>query len=138
MTYTLTFTQLAEYDAGQPGITVTVELRLSEKLVKVEAKIDTGSTNCIFARRFGEELGLVIEDGLPKRIRTAMSSFMTYEHEVNLSVLDFNFTVLVCFAEDSAFQTNVLGRYGFLMQVKFGLVDYEGKLYLSKYDENFG
>ena len=63
---------------------------------------------------------------------------MTYEHEVNLSVLDFSFTVLVCFAEDSAFQTNVLGRYGFLMQVKFGLVDYEGKLYLGKYDENFG
>ncbi len=41
--------------------------------------------------------------------------------------------VLVCFAEDVEFQTNVLGRYGFLMQIKLGLIDYEGKVLISPY-----
>ncbi len=58
---------------------------------------------------------------------------MTYEHEVTLSVLGFDFDILACFAKDEWFQKNILGRYGFLMQVKIGLVDYEGKLYLSHY-----
>ena len=42
---------------------------------------------------------------------------------------------LAAFAEDEAFQRNVLGRRGFLEPVILGLVDYEGKLYLSKYGE---
>jgi hypothetical protein len=46
-----------------------------------------------------------------------------------------SFIALVGFAEDEAFQRNVLGRRGFLEQVILGLVDYEGKLYLSDYNE---
>jgi hypothetical protein len=123
------------YDAGRNGINVPVEIRLSGKFAAFDAKIDTGSTNCIFARKYGEEIGIEIESGLPKRIRTATGSFLTYEHEVTLSVLGYDFDVLVCFAEDAAFQTNVLGRYGFLMQIKLGLIDYEGKILISAYGE---
>ncbi len=56
---------------------------------------------------------------LPKSLNST-GSFLTYEHEVILSVLGFDFDVLVCFAADAQFQTNVLGRYGFLMQIKLG------------------
>lgn len=135
MAESVEFVKTFSYDAGQTGITVPVELRLFGKVASFNAKIDTGSTNCIFARKFGEELGIEIEKGLPKRIRTATGSFLTYEHEVMLTVLGFDFDVLVCFAEDAAFQTNVLGRYGFLMQIKLGLIDYEGKILISPYDE---
>ena len=131
--HNLAFRQLLEYDAGRTGITVPVALRLIGKKVEFEAKIDTGSTNCIFARWLGEELGLDIEQGLPKRIGTATGSFLTYEHGVMMSILDFDFDVLACFAENDAFQTNVLGRYGFLMQIQLGLIDYDSKLYLDNY-----
>ncbi len=133
MPHQLNFSQVAEYDSGEPGINVKASLRLDQEPIDFAAKIDTGSTNCIFTREIGEQLGLKIEDGLPKWIGTATGRFLTYEHEVTLSVLDFDFDILACFAADEQFQKNVLGRYGFLMQVKIGLVDYEGKLYLSHY-----
>lgn len=133
MPYQLNFSQFAEYDSGEPGINVNASLRLDQEPIDVLAKVDTGSTNCIFTREIGEQLGLKIEDGLPKWIGTATSRFLTYEHEVTLSVLDFDFDILACFAADEQFQKNILGRYGFLMQVKLGLVDYEGKIYLSHY-----
>jgi hypothetical protein len=41
---------------------------------------------------------------------------------------------LVGFAADEAFQRNVLGRRGFLEQTVLGLVDYEGRLYLRRYN----
>ena len=133
MSHQLSFEKLAEYDAGKLGITVEASLRLNQELVIFEAKIDTGSTNCIFERRVGEQLGLIIEEGLPKYIGTATGRFLTYEHDVTLSVLGFDFNILACFAENEAFNKNILGRFGFLMQTKLGLVDYEGKLFLSKY-----
>lgn len=133
MSYSLEFSHLIEYDAGDPGITVPARLWLTaEKAVEVTAKVDTGSTNCVFSRAVGESLGLKIEDGLPKRIKTAAGGFLTFQHEVNLTVAEFDFDVLCCFAEDAAFERNVLGRYGFLMQVQMGLDDYEGRLYLNR------
>lgn len=131
----LSFRHLYEYDLTKAGISVPVKLKLIEASADCEAKIDTGSTNCIFSRHLGEKLDLKIEDGLPKRIRTATGSFMTFEHRVTLEVLDCEFDFLACFAEDESFQTNVLGRFGFLIQVSLGIVDYEGKIYLSKYGD---
>jgi hypothetical protein len=40
----------------------------------------------------------------------------------------------VYFAKDESFTRNVLGRQGWLDRVKLGLIDYEGRLFLSKYD----
>ena len=38
------------YDAGQPGITLAVTLKAVGDDVACEAKIDTGSFYCVFAR----------------------------------------------------------------------------------------
>lgn len=133
MSHQLSFEKFIEYDAGISGITIEVSLKLNGKPVVFDAKVDTGSTNCIFERRIGEKLGLIIEEGLPKYIATATGKFLTFEHEVTLSVLEFDFDILACFAESETFNKNILGRYGFLMQTKLGLVDYEGKLFLSRY-----
>jgi hypothetical protein len=135
VSYQLSFTELVNYDAGQPSITVPVTLSVGQAQVDCDAKVDTGSSNCIFARNLGEELGLDIETGLRLLIGTVTGTFVAYLHEVSLSLASFEFGGLVGFAEDKEFRRNVLGRRGFIEQIVLGLVDYEGKLYLSRYDE---
>jgi hypothetical protein len=134
VSYQLTFDRLLNYDAGQEGITLDVTLRLSRDEVSCETKIDTGSTFSIFARKVGEDLGLGIEDGIKQLVGTVTGSFVVYLHEVTLSVLGFELDALVGFAADEFFQRNVLGRRGFLDQTVLGLVDYEGQLFLSRYN----
>lgn len=135
MAYPLTFSRQTSYDAGLPGITVEVALSLADIAVTVPAKLDTGATNYIFARRYGEDLEIDLESGETVQISTATGTFLAYRHDVTLTVLDFAFDVRVCFAADETLQRNVLGRRGFLDRVNLGLVDYEGKLYLSKYGD---
>lgn len=137
MSYQLSFAQVLAYDAGLPGVTLIVILRLSGKSVPYEAKLDTGSSFCIFARSIGEQLELDVESGLRQLIGTVTGTFMTYLHEVSLSVAGFELDALVGFAADASFQRNVLGRRGFLEQVVLGLNDYEGKLYLSRYNDQY-
>ena len=135
MSYQLSFTELVHYDAGQPSISVPVTLSVSQARVNCDVKVDTGSSNCIFARNLGEELDLDIESGLRLLVGTVTGNFVAYLHEVNLSLASFELSGLVGFAEDKEFRRNVLGRRGFIEQMTLGLVDYEGKLYLSRYSE---
>jgi hypothetical protein len=135
MAYQLAFEKLAGYDPGRPGVTVPVELGLGQRSVACEARVDTGATYCVFARRLGEELGLDVETGIRQLIGTAMGAFTTYHHSVTLTTLGYAFDAVVCFAAAESFESNVLGSHGFLDRVRLGLVDYEGKLYLSRYDE---
>ena len=133
MEHQLNFEKLLAYDAGESGITINTTLKLSDKSVSFSAKIDTGSSFCIFERKHGEELGFEIEKGLFQRVGTATDTFVVYGFIVVLQTEDFEFDSLVYFAEDANFRRNVLGRHGWLELVKIGLVDYEGKLYLSRY-----
>ena len=135
MPLTLTFDEFTEYDAGLPGITIPIKLKTANKAVEFPAKIDTGSTDCIFSRKFAAELNLKIEDGERVRFETAAGGFWAYRHDITLSFLSFEFDVNVCFAEDENFSRNVLGRHGFLDRMILGLVDYKGNLYLAKYGE---
>ena len=135
MSHRLTFAQLVNYDPSQPGISIEATLGLNGDQVSCEAKIDTGSTFCLFARKVGEDLGIDVETGMRRTVGTVTGNFVVYLHEVNLFVMGCSFIALVGFAEAEAFQRNVLGRRGFLEQVILGLVDYEGKLYLSSYNE---
>ena len=135
MRHQLSFTELVNYDAGQPSITVPITLSVSQARIYCDARVDTGSSNCIFARNLGEELGLDIETGLRLLVGTVTGNFVAYLHEVNLSLASFEFCGLVGFVENKEFRRNVLGRRGFIEQIVLGLVDYEGKLYLSRYDE---
>ncbi|MGH9834764.1 MAG: hypothetical protein ACRD9Y_17235 [Blastocatellia bacterium] len=136
MPYTMTFDVLHEYDAGDLGITVPVMLNAGALSRTVETKLDSGSTYCIFRRGIGEALGLDIETGMPQWISTPTGSFLTYGHEVTLSTLGFQFDVMVYFAVDEWFTRDVLGRFGWMQQLKLGVVDYEGKLYIGSYDAN--
>jgi hypothetical protein len=132
MPETLEFEVVHEYSLFEVGITVDTVLRSGNISVDVIAKIDTSSTFCIFQRHFGEGLDLDIENGIPLEIGTATGSFRAFGHEVEMEVLELKFVSTVYFAESEYFDRNVLGRIGWLNKVKLGLIDEEGKLFLSK------
>ena len=134
MMHKLEFEKLINYDAGIDGISLNVELRLGENSTEFIAKIDTGSTFCIFERRHGEAIGLNIESGLLRHIATAAGSFSAHAHSITLIAGDFEFDAWVLFAADESFRINVLGRNGWLNRLIIGINDYDGKLYLSRYE----
>ncbi len=130
----LEFEKLVRYDSGKSGITISVELRLNNKTEITEAKVDTGSTYCIFNKSYGEKLGIEIEKGLIENISTANSRFKAFGHQMTLVIGGYEFDATVFFSEDENFNRNVLGRHGFLDRVIIGINDYDGKLYLSRYE----
>ena len=133
MAFDLSFDHFVHYDQTLSGITVQIELT-GENTSAILAKVDTGATDCVFSRSVGESLGINIEEGDLVQFSTATGHFRAYRNEVTLSVLGEAFEVSVCFAENPAFDRNVLGRHGFLDRVILGIVDYEGGLYLKRYD----
>ncbi len=132
---TIEFTSIYHYNTLETGITLPTTLSIGESIVKVDAKVDTGATFCVFERIHGENLGLEIESGDLIKISTATSGFDAFGHNLNLSVLGFETESKVYFAKEESFYLNVLGRQGWLDRVKLGLIDYEGKLLLGEYEE---
>ena len=98
-------------------------------------KLDTGSTFCIFQRKYAEALSLEVEKGSQEFIRTAKGSFTAYGHTINFKSYNMEWTTTIYFAQDESFPVNVVGRTGFLNFLKIGLVDYEQILYLTPYNK---
>jgi hypothetical protein len=133
MSHSLHFDILHRYPAGGAGILVRAQLALGGRWVDLIATIDTGSSFCIFERRFGELLGLDVEAGLLQKIATATGFFRAYGHELTLEVLGLRFDSMVFFAEPPGFSRNVLGRRGWLDRVRLAVVEHDSRLYLSPY-----
>lgn len=102
------------YDLKAVGIPLDVTLIYGGKTSEFVAKIDTGSTFCVFRRSHGELLGLEIENETPVEIGTITASFPAYGHELTISVLGIETVSTVYFAESDYFDRNVLGRIGWL------------------------
>ncbi|MEW6129673.1 MAG: hypothetical protein AB1757_21715 [Acidobacteriota bacterium] len=134
MSHALVFDLLYEYDTTTTGITIPVVLSFAQEQNKTLANLDTGATFCIFKRDEGEALGLDIEKGYRQIIRTATEPFVAYGHYVSLFALNLQLDVMVYFAARYGLPRNVLGRRGWLDQIRLGLIEYEGKLYVGKYD----
>ena len=132
--FQLNFEKLLEYDLTKSGIGLDITLKLSDKQVGLTAKIDTGADHCIFERRFGEALGLKIEEGIPQRFSTATGTFLAFGHNVRLITEGLEFDSYIFFYENEDQKPNVLGRFGWLDRIVLGLIDYEGKLYLNRYE----
>lgn len=131
----LSFDEIYLYDTRRTGITLPVLLISREAETTIEAKLDTGASHSIFARLHGENLGLEIESGEPLQIGTVTGSFRAFGHELSMRVLGIEIDTKIYFAEDESIKKSVLGRQGWLDRVKLGLIDYEGKLFLSVYGE---
>lgn len=135
MPYDLTFDETHDYSHSglRAGIVVPVTISTSGTTVHLTASVDTGASYCIFERGNGELLGLNVNAGELEVLGTATGTFRAYGHSLTFSVFGNSFDVMVYFAEYEGFGRNVLGRRGWLDRVRLGVVDYEGKLYLSKY-----
>lgn len=103
MAQEIIFDILHEYDTREVGIVLPATLRFGEDTVTLKAKVDTGSTFCVFERIHGERLGFDIESGTQMQISTATGSFLTYGHTVNLSVLGIETESIVYFAAEESF-----------------------------------
>jgi len=135
MNWQLSFSAIYDYDTRLHGIELPITLQSGAIKRRLDAKVDTGASHCIFERQHGERLGFDIESGIPERFDTAMGSFPAYGHEVKIESLGIEMTAIVFFAADENFKRNVLGRHGWLNRVRLGLIDYDGKIYLSEYDD---
>jgi hypothetical protein len=135
MAHQLSFAAAHNYDTRQLGINVPVTLRSGAQAVRIDAAIDTGASYCIFERVIGEKLGFDVERGAPQWVGSVRGSFLTFGHEVSLAVLGIEVVATALFAAEESFTRNVLGRAGWLDRVRLGLVDYDGRLYLSHYED---
>lgn len=135
MPETLRFAEVYFYNTLEAGVTIPVKLFSANIEQDVRAKVDTGSTYCIFERSIGEALGLNIESGIRERIGTATGGFWAYGHTITLEVLNIRTEATVFFIADEGIKRNVLGRTGWLDRVRLGLIDYEGRLFLSANDD---
>ena len=133
MAESVNYDEIYYYDTLKKGITAPVYLKYDSKIVDLKAKIDTGAENCIFERKHAERLGIEVERGELQTFSTATGIFTAYAHELTINVLEIETVATVYFASEESFTRNVLGRQGWLDRVKLGLIDYEGKLFLSEY-----
>lgn len=136
MAYKLHFEQCYYYDTSKAGIPLPITLQSGVHETHFEAYVDTGASFCIFERMFGEDLGIQIETGHQITLATATGRFTAFGHTVKLSVLGYELETMVYFAKDESFSRNVLGRNGWLNRLRIAVIDYEGQLYLSHYDED--
>ena len=84
MSETLTFDKTHYYSTLKPGISLTAILHHGQETVECEARLDTGSSHCIFKRAHGELLGLDIESTVAENIGTVTGSFKAYPHSVTI------------------------------------------------------
>ena len=134
MTHSLSFALVHDY-SGDGAIRLPVTLASGDEEIRVDAFLDTGASLCIFRREIAVSLGIDVEAGERVRVGTVTGGFDTYGHTLTLSTLGYWFVVTVYFAALDGLPRKVLGRRGWLDQVRLGLVGHDGKLYLSKYDE---
>lgn len=135
MSVIIEFLKVYEFNTLETGITVPIKILSNDKRVSFFAKIDTGSTHFFFERKYAEQLGIKVESGQPLTVSTATGTFLTFGHQLALLVLDIEEYATVYFIAEESIKRNVLGRSGFLSNVQLGLIDYEGRLLLSRYGD---
>jgi len=132
----LLFDVVHQYNTNALDISLPIELRMGQRRFTIpDVKLDTGASFCIFQREYGVVLGLDVESGVQEKVWTATGFFFAYGHEVSLFALGFDFFVTVYFASMPGLPRNVLGRRGWLDQIRLGIIDYDCNLNISKYNE---
>lgn len=130
----LTFDEEYRYEDGEEGIPISVILTYGDKTVRTDAKVDPGSAVCLFSYEDGLDLGVPIEQGDPIRLGGLTGSLEAFGHEVTLQTGDLVFQSTVYFAKYPGLPRNLLGRRGWLRNLRLALIDYDCLLYLSAYD----
>lgn len=131
----LNFQREIFYKEREEGIPIQITLTYAGTSIDVTAKVDTGAAVCLFAHEDGLDLGISIEQGIPKRLGSLTGSLDAFGHEVTLQMGDIAFQSIVYFAKYPGLQRNLLGRQGWLRNLRLAVIDYDNVLYLSAYDD---
>jgi len=134
MPFELTFSESIPYPDTDGGIPLYVVLSRAGLRATAEAVVDSGGSVCLFSRELGVSLGLDIETGIPKRLDSLGGPIDSFGHEVTLETAGLTFQSVVYFAKHPNLPRNILGRQGWLRNIKLGIVDYENIMYLGKYE----
>ncbi|MGE0887745.1 MAG: hypothetical protein AB7P14_29850 [Blastocatellales bacterium] len=130
----LTFDQEHRYPDSEDGISIEVKIVYAGYEIEVLAIVDPGAAVCLFSHEVGLKLGIPIEQGIPIRLGGLTGTLEAYGHEVILQTGNIAFQSLVYFAKYPGLQRNLLGRRGWLRNLKLAVIDYDKLLYLSAYD----
>lgn len=131
----ISFDEEFRYKDTEEGISIDVLLTYGGTTRSAEAKVDPGATVCLFSYEDGVKLGIPIEQGEPIKLSGLTGTLEAYGHEVTLQTGDISFQSVVFFAKYPGLQRNLLGRRGWLRNLRLGLIDYDNLLYLSAYDD---
>ena len=132
----LTFHHEYRYKDNDEGISIEVSLGYAGIVIGVGAKVDPGSAVCVFSNEIGRNLGIQIETGIPIVLTGLSGSLEAFGHEVTLQTGEIAFQSLVYFAKYPGLQRNLLGRQGWLRNLRLAVIDYDNLLYLSDYDSD--
>ncbi len=130
----LTFSEEHRYKDDDEGIPLQVRLTYAGQTIEVTAKIDPGAAACLFEHETGVALGIPIEQGIPIRLGSIVGSLNAFGHEVTLQTGNLVFQSVVYFAKYPGVPRNLLGRQGWLRNLRLALIDYDQMLYLSDYN----
>jgi hypothetical protein len=136
MTTHLSFAEEFRYDDSLVGISIPVTLHYGEKSLRSQAKVDTGAEVCLFMQEHALALGLPLEQGLPIVLAGLGGSIEAFGHEVILQTGNIAFQTTVYFAKHPGLSRNLLGRRGWLRNLKLAVIDYDCLLYLNAYDSS--
>jgi hypothetical protein len=129
----LTFEQEHRYPDDEEGISISIKLTYGDKTLRVDAKVDPGAAVCLFSHEVGLKLGVPIEQGIPKRLGGLAGWLDAFGHEVTLQTGEIAFQSFVYFAKHPDLPRNLLGRQGWLRNLRLGVIDYDNLLCLSAY-----
>jgi hypothetical protein len=135
MPATITYAEIWNYPDDGAGITIPTLLGYDGRIVTATAKIDTGAEFCLFDRDYGERLGLPLEKGVPLTLETLTGRLEAFGHEVTLQTLGLTFQSVIYFSRYAGLPRNLLGRNGWLRNIRLGVVDYDNQILLSNYDD---
>ncbi|MFN0112205.1 MAG: retropepsin-like aspartic protease [Blastocatellia bacterium] len=130
----LNFAERVLYKDDDEGIPIPVRLTYAGAVIEVMAKVDTGAAVCLFSYEDALDLGIPVEQGIPQRLGGLTGSLDAFGHEVTLQTGDITFQSIVYFAKHPGLQRNLLGRQGWLRNLKLAVIDYDNLLYFSDYD----
>jgi hypothetical protein len=136
---TLSFSDSVPYGRREHAArSIVVQIRLSADTTvawDVDARVDSGSSFCVFGRQWADLMGLDWEAGEPLEISTAAGTFYAHLHEVTIQLLDFKWTAWVAFAEWDTMPPSpardVLGLNGFFDHFLLAIDDTAEMIYLE-------
>lgn len=79
--------------------------------------------------------GLPVEEGIPLSLETLTGALEAFGHEVTIQTLGLTFQSVIYFSRHAGLPRNLLGRNGWLRNVRLGVIDYDNQIFLSSYDD---